>query len=247
MNSLMQSPLDLLPLPAGHPCAACDVRMRTFCGALDAGELEQLRCLGSTARLEADQSLFHQGDPADVIYNLTKGSLRLYQLLPDGRRQVAGFLFPGDFLGLAVNDEHAFSAEAIEPAELCRYPRGRFNRFVDEHPRIERELYRIAAHELAAARDQMVLLGRKTASERLASFLLKMLARARKGDPAAETITLPMNRLDIADYLGLTKETVSRVFTLLKTNQIIRLMANEVVRIVDRIRLEAIASGETAD
>lgn len=244
MEPIMKPSLNLTPLPAGHPCAACDIRIRTFCGALDVGELEQLRCLASTARLEADQSLFHQGDPADVIYNLTKGTLRLYQLLPDGRRQVAGFLFPGDFLGLAVNDEHAFSAEAIESAELCRYPRDRFNRFIDEHPRIERELYRIAAHELAAARDHMVLLGRKSANERLATFLLKLLARARKVDPGAETVTLPMNRLDIADYLGLTKETVSRVFTLLKTSQVIRLMADDVVRIADRARLEAIASGD---
>lgn len=231
-------------LPADHPCAGCEIRMRTFCSVLDARELEQFRCQGSTSRLEPGRPLFHQGDPADVIFNLTKGSLRLYKLLADGRRQVTGFLFPGAFLGLAVNDEHAFSAEAIEPVEVCRYTRGRFDAFVDEHPRMERELYRIAAHELALAREQMVLLGRKTAVERLATFLLGLLKRMREHEPGADLISLPMNRLDIADYLGLTKETVSRVFTSFKTTGLIRLLTDDQVLVLDQPRLEKVANGE---
>lgn len=231
-------------LPADHPCAGCEIRMRTFCSVLDARELEQFRCQGSTSRLEPGRPLFHQGDPADVIFNLTKGSLRLYKLLADGRRQVTGFLFPGAFLGLAVNDEHAFSAEAIEPVEVCRYTRGRFDAFVDEHPRMERELYHIAAHELALAREQMVLLGRKTAVERLATFLLGLLKRMREHEPGADLISLPMNRLDIADYLGLTKETVSRVFTLFKTTGLIRLLTDDQVLVLDQPRLEKVANGE---
>lgn len=231
-------------LPADHPCASCDIRMRTFCSVLDAAELEKFRCQGSTARIEAGRPLFHQGDPADVIFNLKKGSLRLYKLLSDGRRQVTGFLFPGAFLGLAVRDEHAFSAEAIEPVEVCRHTRQRFDAFVEGHPLMERELYRIAAHELALAREQMVLLGRKTAVERLATFLLGLLQRVREHEPGADLIGLPMNRLDIADYLGLTKETVSRVFTAFKTTGLIRLLADDQVLVLDRARLEQVANGE---
>jgi CRP/FNR family transcriptional regulator len=234
-------------LPVDHPCAGCDIRMRTFCSVLDAAELEKFRCQGATARIETGRPLFHQGDPADVIFNLKKGSLRLYKLLADGRRQVTGFLFPGAVLGLAVNDEHAFSAEAIEPVEVCRYSRYRFDTFVDEHPRMERELYRIAAHELALAREQMVLLGRKTAAERLATFLLGLLRRERDHEPGADLISLPMNRLDIADYLGLTKETVSRVFTSFKTTGLIRLLNDDQVLVLDCARLAQVASGERAD
>lgn len=230
-------------LPADHPCAGCEIRMRTFCSVLDASELEKFRCQGSTGRLDPGRPLFHQGDPADVIFNLTKGSLRLYKLLPDGRRQVTGFLFPGAFLGLAVRDVHAFSAEAIEPVEVCRYSRSRFGAFVDEHLRMERELYRIAAHELALAREQLVLLGRKTANERLATFLLTLLKRMREHEPGADLIRLPMSRLDIADYLGLTKETVSRVFTAFKTTGLIRLLSDDQVLVLDCAKLECVANG----
>ena len=233
-------------LPPDHPCFGCEIRMRTFCSVLDAAELEKFRCQGTTGYVEPGRPLFHQGDQADVIFNLTKGSLRLYKLLADGRRQVTGFLFPGAFLGLAINDEHAFSAEAIEPVEVCRFSRARFDAFVDEHPRMERELYRIAAHELALAREQMVLLGRKTAAERLATFLLALLKRVQEHDHSADLIALPMNRLDIADYLGLTKETVSRAFTQFKTSGLIRLLSDDQVRVLDRARLEELASGDAA-
>lgn len=155
-------PIPRVPtIPADHVCASCEVRLQTFCSVLQAGELEQLRCQGSTARLEGGQPLFHEGDPAQMVFNLTHGTLKLYKLLPDGRRQITGFLFPGDFLGLTIEDEHAFSAEALEPIAFCRFTRSRFEAFAQAHPAMEHELYRRAAHELAAAREQVVLLGRK--------------------------------------------------------------------------------------
>ncbi|MEA1015294.1 Crp/Fnr family transcriptional regulator [Sphingosinicella sp. LY1275] len=237
---LMRSSLHAKALPVDHPCAACDIRLRTFCKTLDAEELRRFKADGPTVAVAAKQPLFHEGDRADVVFNLTKGSAKLYKLLPDGRRQVTGFLFPGDFLGVTVDDEHAFSAETLEPSELCRFPRHRFETFVEERPGMKRELYRLAMHELAAAQQQMVLLGRKKAHERLASFLFLLLERC--GD-AAERVALPMNRLDIADYLGLTKETVSRAFTAFKAAGIIRLLPNDVVLILDPLQLESIASG----
>lgn len=231
----------LEPLPKGHPCQGCEVRDKAVCGVLDCAKLEQFRNLGWTLTLSPGQALFHEGDPATRVFTLTRGTLKLYKLLADGRRQVTGFLHPGDFLGISIDDEHAFSAEALERSQLCWFPRNRFDDFVDDQPGMERALYRKAAHELAAAQQQFVLLGRKTASERLASFLLVVSERSEEPDAAADTVRLPMSRSDIADYLGLTKETVSRVISALKRDRIIRLQTLDTVEIVDRERLERVA------
>ena len=239
---MLASARHLEPLPAGHPCQGCEVRSLALCAVLDGDHLARLRSLGWTLKLAPGQTLFHEGDPATRVFTLTQGSLKLYKLLADGRRQVTGFLHPGDFLGISVDDEHAFSAEALEDSILCWFPRSRFDDFVDEHSAMERELYRMAAHELAAAQQQFVLLGRKTATERLASFLLLLSERAgRSGAQCCETIRLPMSRSDIADYLGLTKETVSRVISALKRDRIVRLDSLDVVEILDRGRLELVS------
>lgn len=236
------------PLPASHPCAGCTVRNEAICGVLDCDKLARLRGFGSHFRLGRGQPLFHEGDPAGRVFTLTAGSLKLYKLLPDGRRQVTGFLHPGDFLGISVDDEHAFSAESLEQSRLCAFPRARFDDFVESHGEMERELYRKAAHELAAAQEQMVLLGRKTAAERLASFFLALARRGERGGQApARFVDLPMSRSDIADYLGLTKETVSRVLALLKRRRMIRLEAIDRIEILDRAALEEVAAGDRAD
>jgi CRP/FNR family transcriptional regulator len=229
-------------LPIGHPCQGCEVRDRAVCGVLDCARLEQFRNLGWTVKLGSGQTLFHEGDPATRVFTLTSGTLKLYKLLPDGRRQVTGFMHPGDFLGMSTDDEHAFSAEAIEDAQLCWFPRNRFDDFVEEHGAMERELYRMAAHELAAAQQQMVLLGRKTATERLASFLVLLAERSeRLPGRGSNLVRLPMSRSDIADYLGLTKETVSRVVSSFRRVRLIRLRAVDEVEIVDRAGLEHLA------
>ena len=239
---MLASARHLQPLPAGHPCQGCEVRDKAVCGVLDCERLEEFRNLGWTLKLSPGQALFHEGDPATRVFTLTRGTLKLYKLLADGRRQVTGFLHPGDFLGISIDDEHAFSAEALENAQLCWFPRARFDDFVEEQPSMERELYRMAAHELAAAQQQFVLLGRKTAMERLASFLL--IVGERMDRPAAEgtgMVRLPMSRSDIADYLGLTKETVSRVISALKRDRVIRLESLDVIQIRARDRLEQLS------
>lgn len=229
-------------LPSGHPCEGCEVRDKAVCGVLDCTRLEQFRNLGWTLKLGTGQTLFHEGDPATRVFTLTAGTLKLYKLLPDGRRQVTGFMHPGDFLGMSMDDEHAFSAEALEDAHLCWFPRNRFDDFIEEHGAMERELYRMAATELAAAQQQMVLLGRKTAAERLASLLLLLAKRAeRPAERTANVVRLPMSRSDIADYLGLTKETVSRVFSSFRHDRLIRLRAADEVEIIDAQGLEQLA------
>ena len=230
------------PLSPAHPCFACEVRNEAVCGVLECGELAKLRRQGTSFRLGRGQPLFHEGDSAGRVFTLTRGTLKLYKLLPDGRRQVTGFMHPGDFLGVSVDDDYAFTAEALEPAQLCAFPRARFDDFTEDHAEMERELYRLAAHELAAAQQQMVLLGRKTAGERLASFFVLLARRAeRAGAAPVRYVDLPMSRSDIADYLGLTKETVSRVLAQLKTKRLIRLEALDRIEILDRAGLELAA------
>lgn len=233
---------DLAPLPTGHPCQGCEVRDKAVCGVLDCANLARFKSMGWTLKLAPGQALFHEGDPATRVFTLTTGTLKLYKLLADGRRQVTGFLYPGDFLGISVDDEHAFSAEAVESSQLCWFPRTRFDDFVEDQAAMERELYRKAAHELAAAQQQFVLLGRKTARERIASFLLSMEGRAgRPAGGSAGLVRLPMRRSDIADYLGLTKETVSRVISTLKHDRVIRLRTLDSIEILDRDGLKQIA------
>lgn len=188
--------------------------------------------------------MFHEGDPVKRVFMLASGSLKIYTLLADGRRQVTGFMFPGDFLGISVDDEYAFTAEALSDSELWWFSRQAFDAFVERTPDVERELYRLAAHELAAAQQQMVLLGRKTAAERLASFFLMLLERKERVSGRAESrFDLPMSRLDIADYLGLTKETVSRMLALLRDRGLIRLETQDRVQVTDRPGLEEMAAG----
>ena len=223
-------------LPVGHPCAGCEVRDKAVCGVLDCADLANFKNLGRTVKLSPGQVLFHEGDPVTRVFTLTRGTLKLYNLLADGRRHVTGFVHPGGFLGISMDEEHVFSAEALDDAQLCWFPRSRFDGFVDKHSPMERELYRIAAHELASAHQQMVLLGRKTATERLASFLVVLAGRG-----ASRFVRLPMSRSDIADYLGLTKETVSRVLSAFRRDRLIRLQAIDEVEILERESLEDVA------
>jgi CRP/FNR family transcriptional regulator, anaerobic regulatory protein len=234
-------------LPVRHPCAGCAIRLETFCGVLAPDELHRFRASGSTGRADAGTCLFHEGDSADRVFNITRGTLKLYKLLPDGRRQVAGFAYPGDILGITTHEEHAFTAETLEPCEYCRFARDRFLCFVDEHQEVGRELFLLAAHELAAAREHMVVLGRKRAPERVASFLLGLFDRVRAQNADWEIVRLPMTRTDIADYLGLTKETVSRTFTRLRKAGLIALLPADRVELLQRKELEQLACAMPRD
>lgn len=238
----MASSAPLPQLEQGHPCFDCAVRELAVCGVLESAALQAFKSSGPTVHCDAGDTVVLEGDLASNVYSLTSGLLRLSKLLPDGRRQIAGFLFPGDFLGITLEEEHAFTAEAVAPSALCKFPRRQFDDFMSNHPELERRLYAVAAHELAAARQQLVLLGRKTATERLASFLLMLDGRchaARGGDE----IGFPMARADIADYLGLRIETVSREISALKASRVIQLTGRQSFRIVDRDRLDQLAEG----
>lgn len=230
---------DSSALPPGHPCRGCPVRDLAACAVLETEELRTFRKLGCGIELQAGETLYSEGDPALSVFTVTEGMMRSSKVLPDGRRQITGFHVPGDFVGTTVHDSHAFTVEAVRNTRLCAFPMRRFEDFIEDHQPMERELYIAAARELAEAQQQMVILGRKTALERIASFFLSLSERSNGSD----VIDLPMSRSDIADYLGITKETVSRVFSELKCGRIIRLQTIGRVEILDRARLDSIASG----
>lgn len=224
----------------GVLCEECRVRAIAVCRSMAGPALDELEAITTRVRLVAGRTLFDEGDPAEALFTLTEGMVKLFKMLPDGRRQVTGFLLPGDFLGLAFFRSYAYSAEAVTDALLCRFPRARFMGLLERHPALEKELLGRASSELAAAQEQMLLLGRKSARERVASFLLG-LARRHPG-VGGTPVALPMSRYDIADYLGLTIETVSREIQAAKAAGIIGMPDRHHFVVVDRQRLAAAAA-----
>jgi len=226
------------------PCAACAARQLAFCNVVEGEDLNRLLDILSETKRDAGHALFYEGDAATHVYNVTEGVVRVSKMLPDGRRQITGFLFPGDFLGLSHDDAYAYTAEAITPVRLCRFGRERLIGLFNELPQLERRLLGMAVDELAAAQDQILLLGRKTARERVVSFFSHVSKQARRRGESGNPIHLPMSRVDIADYLGLTIETVSRTITKLVKDGVIELPTSTKVVFKDRDAFEAIELGE---
>lgn len=173
---------------------------RTICRDSTAG---QSRVFGR------GEELFAEGDAADTFYKVVSGTVRTGKLLSDGRRQIDAFQLPGDIFGLEGGALHRSTAEAVEETEVLSYRRSRLGSLMHDDPEFGDRLMNAMISSLDRAHDHMVLLGRKTAQERIAAFLLDMAARLAKGD----RFDLPMPRMDIADHLGLTIETVSRTLT----------------------------------
>jgi CRP-like cAMP-binding protein len=184
-------------------------------------------------------------DDADRVYEIVRGMVKLYKLLPDGRRQITGFISAGDLMGLSRNVCFMHTAEAVTDVAMFCIPKSRFDRFIDEAPGFSRFLLNAAHEELHLAHEQLLLLGRKTAMEKIASFLLSMSVRFGTAVDAHETvIPVPMRRSDIADYLGLTIETVSRGLSRLKKDGIVKDMNCCKSMSVFPGRLVSMASGE---
>ncbi len=229
--------------PSVSPCAACSVRDLSICGVLDNMDLQRMADIAQNLTFSAQDPIIDEGEAANFLFNITGGTVRLYKLLPDGRRQITGFLGSGDFLGIAMNEIYPYRAEAVDKVTVCRFRRRKLENLLDELPHLEKRLLGLASNELAQAQDQMVLLGRKTAKEKLVSFLLALSKRQEAIGFGLSPVALPMSRADIADYLGLTTETVSRTFSNLRRSQTIRIERGGKVALPDPVVLETIAEG----
>ena len=222
-------------------CASCALRARSLCGGISDADTDCLAAATTRQHVTAGDVIFDEGEAADNVVTITSGTAKVFKVLPDGRRQITGFLFPGDFAGLALEGAYVYSAEAVTEVNLCRFPRRQLRGLLDRFPKMEHHLLRMTVNELTSAQDQMMLLGRKTASEKIASFLLMLCDRAGRED--TWEVAIPMTRMDIADYLGLTTETVSRTFTQLRKSGCIKLVDTSTVQFLDRDQTENIAAG----
>ncbi len=230
-------------IPKNNPCAGCNVRDLSFCNCLNADELDELDSIVTHLDVPARGPIIDESEPAEFLFNVTSGSVKLYKLLADGRRQITGFLFAGDFLGIAMKENYVYSAEAVNKASLCRFRRSELEDMVDKHSQLSKKMLSMASNELEMAQEQMLLLGRKTAKEKLCSFLLTLSKRAVNRGEEASPIYVPMSRADIGDYLGLTTETVSRTFTNLKRDRVIRLQEGSMIHLNDVEGISDFAEG----
>jgi CRP/FNR family nitrogen fixation transcriptional regulator len=199
-----------------------------------------LQSIGTVLKVRRNAAVFSKGDPARHVYKVIGGAIRTCRVLVDGRRQIADFYLPGDFFGLDWQSEHGFTAEALADAVIVSYPRTQLERIAETQVAVQKLLMSLLARGLSATQNHVVMLGRQTAQERLAWFLLRIMERCHD----ATELDLPMSRLDIADYLGLTIETVSRGISQFKRRHLITVSGSHKVTLKNVEALEAIASGE---
>jgi CRP/FNR family nitrogen fixation transcriptional regulator len=201
-----------------------------------ASDLRAIDAFGTVVLVGRDQMVYAEGDPADYCYRVVAGAVRTVKLMPDGRRQVVEFYLPRDLFGFDGCEARYLTAEAVADATLIRYPRRRIEVQAESDSGFARWLQDMTSTSLRKAYRQMLLLGRKSAQERIASFLIEMADRDSLSE--ADVVELPMSRSDIADHLGLTLETVSRVLNRLHRDDIITLASTHRIELADRESLE---------
>lgn len=191
------------------------------------------------------RTLVWEGEDAALVANVTEGVLKLSISTSDGREQIVGVVYPSDFIGRPFGDRSQYSVTALVDSKVCMFPRSAFDRFAHEHPELERRLLNRTLDELDRARRWMLLLGRKSAAERVASFLIEMSQRLAETGPdpqiPLDNFDLPLDRQQIADVLGLTIETVSRQLSAMRAAGVIELPGRRSLSIRDRARLVALA------
>ena len=225
-------------------CETCVVRNRAICSALDQDEINALNSLGRRRTVAAGEPLIWEDDDSLLVANVIDGVLKLVSSTEDGREQIVGVAYPSDFIGRPFGQTTRASVVALTDARVCVFARSDFDRFAREHPALEHKLLERTLTELDRTRSWMMLLGRKNASEKIATFLLEMSERLSETGCSPRLMvnprmTLPFSRQQIADVLGLTIETVSRQFTKLKNERVIDLPSRRDVVIVDRDALVA--------
>ena len=211
-------------------CDLCDVRERSICAELSVRELIQVEKTMARRTVEKGRALMEEGEPNDSLYVLVQGSFRLSKHLEDGRRQITGFLFPGDFVGVRSTAASAYTAEALEDSRVCHFPHRFLEAIAADSPGVKDRLIARGQTEYHKAQDHIVLLGKKTAEERVESFLRMVAKSIGVNDEEGYASTpLPMPRQDIADYLGLRLETLSRTLAGLKKKGAIRALSRHSV------------------
>lgn len=204
------------PINLSEPCASCGVRERAICARCDASELSQLVAIGTHVDFEAGQPILWRGDEFTSFASVVSGVAALSRTMDDGRTQVVGLVLPSDFIGGLGREYVDFDVTAVTNVTLCQFKKEPFEELLERVPHLAQRLLEMAMDELNAAREWMVLLGRKTAREKIATFLAMIARRSFQSDTDGHEFDLPLTREEIADFLGLTYETVSRQLSSMK-------------------------------
>ena len=192
-------------------------------------------------KIAARQHVFHQGDEQTHVYVVKSGFIRLYSLLSNGRCQVIGFKSPGEFVAFEYSAKHRFSAQAVTGTELRSVPMATFFAAASDDPQFLLKLYKSACEDLSRAHDLVLTIAKRDAEGSVAAFILEVDARYAARRAKGDFVSLPMLRGDLANYLGLTNETVSRIFTIFKKRRVIEVRGRYGIRVLDRRALRAIA------
>ncbi len=232
-------------------CGGCPIRHRAVCARCETEELVRLESMKYYRSFQAGQPVVWSGDRMDFVGSVVSGVATLTQTMEDGRRQMVGLLLPSDFVGRPGRPSAAYDVTAVTDVVMCCFRKKAFETMMSETPRVAHRLLEMTLDELDAAREWMLLLGRKTAREKLASLLVILARRDAALKLQVRTagslvFDLPLTREQMADYLGLTLETVSRQFSALRRDGIISLDGTRHVRVADMDRLLEEA-GDDAD
>ena len=218
-------------------CNTCHARQSDLCGVMSDESIYNLYNLARVKKVDKGEYLFMEEAPSTYVYNISSGMMMLERIGSDGRRQIISFVYPGDYIGLTVGSNYSVSCRAVETSFFCRWQKNDLEKFAEGHQHLEKSLRFIGTKVLARTIDQVFILGRKNAVERLAFFLLQTSGRQIRAGLSETQLNLPMTRTDIADHLGLTIETVSRAFSRLSKEELIELATPSLVTLLDRDRL----------
>mgnify|MGYP001357697928 CR=1 FL=1 len=223
-------------------CSLCKIRSYSFCRCLKDGQLKIFSEISSERTHTNRENIFLQQEISTNLYNITEGNVKIYHLLSDGRIQIIGFLYPGDFFGAYKKGKYNYSAEAIGDVKLCVFKQEVLDKYLEKNMNLAKELLHMTSHELTLAQDRIGVLGKMNANERMAKFILNISNQRARIGWQDNPISLPMTRQDIADYLGLTLETVSREITKLKISNIIKVMNSKQFFIINKSALTLICN-----
>jgi CRP/FNR family transcriptional regulator len=224
------------------PCINCAAKSFNFCRPLDYERQKELFEIGVQHSWSKRQALFRAGDPIGAVFKITSGMVAVSKALPDGRRQVLDFLLPGDMCGFfETGDRYAFDCEAVTEATTCSFNRARLLAFAAEHPDVADAIRDAIADRLQRTAQHMAVIGQLSSTERVANFLCTLSASYSEHDIQTRPLALPMKRTDIADYLGLRLETVSRAFSKLRKRKYIEMSDDDFV-VIDPVALSRISS-----
>ncbi len=225
-------------------CGNCRLSAICLPLALENDDIEQLDNIVQRSKpMQKSQHLYREGDEFQSVYAVRSGTLKAYKTTDDGREQVTGFYFPGEILGMdgISNNTHASSAKSLETAAVCEIPFSSFEKLSTLMPSLQRHFFQLMSREITEDQQLITLLSKNSADERVASLLLSISTRNARRKLSATQFRLPMSRVDIGNYLGLTVETVSRVFSRMQKLEILK-VDNKEIEILDTVGLQELAN-----